>query len=82
MIEGFTKSLGFLGIGAVNMNYSPSDKNMYKFEDENIDKYWRSFYAFYKKGVEFGFSDGFSKGRIDALNEVSIDCIKKLEAGK
>ena len=79
MIEDFTKSLGFLGVDAKNMNYSLVEKNMYKFEDENIDKYWRCFYAFYKKGVECGFSDGFSKGRIDTLNEISIDCIKKLE---
>lgn len=82
MLENFIASLGFLGVGATNTNHKTCDKNMFKFEDESIDKYWRSFYAFYKKGFEFGFSDGFNKGRIEVLNEISIDCMRKLENEK
>lgn len=68
MLDKFTKSLGFIGVNATNMNYSKCEKNIFKFEDENIDKHWRCFYAFYKQG------------RIDILNEISIDCIQKLNA--
>ena len=38
MLEKFTKSLAFIGIDTSNMNYSMCDKNIYKFEDEKIDK--------------------------------------------
>ena len=67
MLDKFTKSLGFLGLNANNMNHSIDEKNLFKFEDESIDKMWRCFYAFYKQG------------RVDTLNEISIDCMKKLE---
>lgn len=70
MIEKFTKSLGFLEIDAKNMNHQPCAKNLYKFDDAVINKHWLCFYAFYL--------DGCKKGRIDALNEISIECINKL----
>lgn len=68
MLDKFTKSLGFIGANATNMNHSKCEKNIFKFEDENIDKHWRCFYAFYKQG------------RTDTLNEISIDCIQKLNS--
>ena len=40
MLNKFTKSLGFLGVNANNMNHSKCEKNIFKFEDENIDKHW------------------------------------------
>ena len=46
MLEKFTKSLTFISVDTSNMNYSMCDKNIYKFEDEKIDKQWRSFFAF------------------------------------
>ena len=45
MLEKFTKSLAFIGVDTSNMNYSMCDKNIYKFEDEKIDKQLRSFFA-------------------------------------
>lgn len=72
MLEKFIKSLGFMGINANNMNYAQDEKNVFKFEDESIDKQWRCFLAFYRDGVR--------QGKIDTLNEISIDCIKKLES--
>lgn len=71
MLEKFIKSLGFIGVNANNLNHTQDEKNIFKFEDENIDKQWRCFLAFYR--------DGLRQGRIDTLNEVSIYCIKKLE---
>lgn len=71
MFEKFIKSLGFLQVNANNTNHVHDEKNMFKFEDESIDKMWRCFYAFYK--------DGMNQGRINTLNEISIDCMKKLE---
>lgn len=68
MLEKFTKSLAFIGIDTSNMNHSECAKNMFKFEDDNIDKHWRCFYAFYKQG------------RVDTLNEISIYCIRQLES--
>lgn len=67
MLEKFTKSLQFIGVSVENMNHAECPKNMFKFEDETIDKHWRCFYAFYKNG------------RVDVLNEISIHCIRELE---
>lgn len=72
MLEKFIKSLGFLGVNATNMNHAQDEKNVFKFEDDAIDKQWRCFLAFYR--------DGLRQGRIEVLNEISIDCIKKLES--
>lgn len=66
MLDKFTKSLGFLGVDASNMNHQPDEKNMFKFEDENIDKQWRCFYAFYKTGWN------------DGLNAVGAFAISKI----
>ena len=66
MLENFIKTLGFLGEDATNTNHVADPKNLYKFEDERNDKLWRCHFAFYKKG------------KIDALNEVSVFCIKQL----
>lgn len=71
MINDFFKSLGFLGMDVKNSKYTEHPKNLYKFDDEQIDKQWRCFYAFYQSGVK--------QGRINTLNEVSIDCINKLK---
>lgn len=70
MIEKFTKSLEFLGFLNPSMSYQSCDKNLFKFDDAVINKHWLCFYAFYL--------DGCKKGRIDALNEISIECINKL----
>lgn len=70
MIEKFTKSLGFIGIDASNMNYKSCDKNVYKFEDDQIDKQWRCFLAFYR--------DGHKQGQIDTWNEISIHAINEI----
>ena len=70
MLEKFTKSLGFLGVNASNMNYKPCDKNVYKFEDEAIDKLWKCFLAFYR--------DGHKKGCVDTWNEISIHGINEI----
>lgn len=67
MLENFVKSLGFLGVDASNMNHQACEKNMYKFEDENIDKYWRCFYAFYRTGFN------------DALNEVAAFAVREIK---
>lgn len=67
MIDNFTKSLGFLGIDASNLKHEPCDKNMYKFEDETINKYWRTFYAFYKTG----YKDACDKIGVLAIREIS-----------
>ena len=40
MLEKFTKSLAFIGVDTSNMNHSMCGKNIYKFEDEKIDKQW------------------------------------------
>lgn len=71
MLDKFIKSLGFLNINANNTNHSLDEKNMFKFEDEQIDKMWRCFYAFYLEGVK--------QGKIKSLNNISIMCIKELE---
>ena len=70
MLEKFTKSLAFIGVDTSNMKHSMCDKNIYKFEDEKIDKQWRSFFAFYR--------DGLRQGRIDTLNEIAADAMQKL----
>lgn len=70
MIEKFTKSLEFLGFLNPSMSYQSCDKNLFKFDDAVINKHWLCFYAFYL--------GGYRKGRIDALNEISIECINKL----
>ena len=66
MIENFTKSLGFLGIDASNLKHEPCDKNMFKFEDETINKYWRTFYAFYKTGY------------MDACNRIGVLAVQEI----
>ena len=67
MIDKFTKSLGFLGVNASNMNHVLDEKNMFKFEDKNIDKHWRCFYAFYKMGWN------------DASNEMTAFAVRGLK---
>ena len=64
MIDKFEKSLKFLGFEGLSMSHQSCDKNLYKFDDAVINKHWLCFYAFYL--------DGCKKGRIDALNEISI----------
>lgn len=66
MLDKFVKSLGFLGVDASNMNYQTCEKNRYKFEDENIDKHWRCFYAFYK----VGYNDACNKFGAFAIQEI------------
>lgn len=66
MLENFLKSLGFLGVDASNMKHQPDEKNMFKFEDENIDKHWRCFYAFYKTG----YNDACNKLGAFAIQEI------------
>lgn len=66
MLNKFKKSLEFIGLNTSNMNHSECPKNVYKFEDENIDKHWRCFYAFYLNG------------RTDVLNELAAHCMKEL----
>lgn len=71
MLEKFTKSLGFLQVNANNTNHVHDEKFMFKFEDELINKHWLCFLAAYTLGM--------NQGRINTLNEISIDCMKKLE---
>lgn len=71
MLNDFTKSLGFLGENASNMNHAKDNKRMYKFEDERVDKLWCCFFAFYKKGA--------IRGQIDALNQIKVECGFKVE---
>ena len=66
MLNKFKKSLEFIGLNTDNMNHSECPKNVYKFEDETIDKYWRCFYAFYRNG------------RTDVLSELAAHCMKEL----
>lgn len=66
MLNKFKKSLEFIGLNTDNMNHSECPKNVYKFEDEWIDKHWRCFYAFYRNG------------RTDALNDVAAHRMKEL----
>ena len=70
MLEKFIKSLGFLGIDASNVNHTECAKNVYKFDNDSIDKQWRCFLAFYR--------DGHRQGRIDELNEISIHAINEI----
>ena len=67
MLDKFTKSLGFLGIDASNMNHQSCEKYMYKFEDATINKHWLCFYAFYK--------DGYNS----AMNEVGAFAIREIK---
>lgn len=76
MLDKFVKSLGFLGVDASNMNYQTCEKNHYKFEDENIDKQWRCFYAFYKNGFEEGHKLGWNAA-CDEFGATAIRLIKK-----
>mgnify|MGYP000858741094 CR=1 FL=1 len=64
MLENFIKSLGFLSVNANNTKHVACEKNMFKFEDETLDKYWRCFYAFYKTGYT------------DACNKIGVLAIK------
>jgi hypothetical protein len=66
MLDNFVKSLGFIGVDAINMKFKPSDKYMFDFEDENIDKHWRCFYAFYK----LGYNDCANKIGAFAIQEI------------
>lgn len=66
MLENFIKSLGFLGVDASNVNHQLDEKLMFKFEDENIDKHWRCFYAFYKAG----YNDACNKFGAFAIQEI------------
>ena len=70
MFDKFIKSLGFIGIDATNLEHKACSKNLYKFDNESIDKQWRCFLAFYR--------DGHRQGRIDELNEISIHAINEL----
>lgn len=76
MLEKFLKSLGFLGIDASNVNHQPDEKLMFKFEDENIDKHWRCFYAFYKIGSEEGYKRGWNAA-CDEFGATAIRLINK-----
>ena len=76
MLDKFVKSLGFLGVDASNMNHQSCEKNRYKFEDENIDKHWRCFYAFYKNGFEKGHKFGWNAA-CDEFGSTAIRLIKK-----
>lgn len=67
MLSNFAKSLGFLGIDASNFNYQDCEKNLYKFEDETIQKHWLCFYAFYKSGHN------------DALNELQAALVRRIK---
>lgn len=66
MLENFLKSLGFLGVNSNNMNHTLDDKLMFKFKDENINKHWRAFYAFYKQGKK------------DVYDEIGVMAIQKV----
>lgn len=74
MFEKFIKSLGFLGIDVSDISYDQCNKNVYKFDNESIDKQWRCFLAFYR--------DGHRQGRIDELNEISIHSINEINKVK
>lgn len=76
MLEKFLKSLGFLGIDASNVNHQLDEKNVFKFEDENIDKQWRCFYAFYKSGSEEGYKRGWNAA-CDEFGATAVRLIKK-----
>ena len=76
MLENFIKSLDFLGIDASNVNHQLDEKNMFKFEDENIDKQWRCFYAFYKSGSEEGYKRGWNAA-CDEFGATAVRLIKK-----
>lgn len=67
MIENFLKSLKFLGIDSTNIKHESCEKNLFKFEDEGIDKHWRAFYAFYKTG----YKDACDKIGVLAIREIS-----------
>lgn len=71
MLDKFKKSLEFLSVDASNMEYKSCNKNVYKFEVDQINKLWLSSLAFYRAGHE--------QGRIDELNEISIHAIKEIE---
>lgn len=76
MLDKFLKSLGFLGVYASNVNHHLDEKNMFKFEDENIDKQWRCFYAFYKSGSEEGYKRGWNAA-CDEFGATAIRLINK-----
>ncbi|WP_236522863.1 hypothetical protein [Escherichia coli] len=76
MLDKFVKSLGFLGVDASNMNHQLDEKNMFKFEDENMDKQWRCFYAFYKSGFEEGHKLGWNAA-CDEFGATAIRLINK-----
>ncbi|AFU62328.1 hypothetical protein AVV48_gp79 [Acinetobacter phage phiAC-1] len=67
MLSNFAKALGHLGVNASNMNHKECEKNIYKFEDETIQKHWLCFYAFYKAGHN------------DALNELQAELVRRIK---
>ena len=71
MIENIAKTMQFLEMDVSNMKFEPCEKNMYKFEDEQIDKVWRGMYAFYKLGMRDGHNN--------ALNEVAAFAVREIK---
>lgn len=76
VLEDFTTFLG-----AINFDCSGNrlehimEGNKMVFKDASVNK----MYEAYRNVLASGYKMGFKKGRIDTLNEISIECIKKLE---
>ena len=67
MLELFFKHLDFVAIDG-DRSHEACEKNLYKFNDVNVNKHWRSFYATYRKG----YLDACNKIGVLAVQEIGI----------
>ena len=66
MLDLFFKHLDFVAPELTERTYKENEKNLYKFDFENVDKHWRSFYATYRKGY------------IDACNKIGVLAVQEI----
>ena len=76
VLDDFTTFLGAINFDCSGdrLNHAMEGNKMV-FNDSSVNK----MYEAYRNVLASGYKMGFKKGRIDTLNEISIECIKKLE---
>lgn len=80
LLDDFTTFLG-----AINFDCSGNrlehiaEGNKMVFKDSSVNKMYEAYRTALASGYKIGYNAGLKKGRIDTLNEISIECMRKLE---
>lgn len=76
-LNAFVSFLGAIGVDCSGdtLHHVVDEKGNISFSDERT----AITYSAYRELMTKGYKLGLKQGRIDALNEISIECMKKLE---